>query len=186
MVTGVDALVNGVLKGSRGIPVEVLACSDNLVAELTNLIEVRVITASWVIREALEGIMVLISRVVVILGRVPWCIRGKKLVGKGLPLMISEGAHLKPRQSIVDDYPTDVVFTLEDLKAFVDGFAGPGIDVQALVFHLYRGMDGSSPSKVGIVVHDTDVGSLVGFNHTTTSSKGQVVDQVSTKSFNRN
>ena len=60
VVAGTDASVNGVLKGGRGIPIEVLACSDNPVAELTNLIEVRVVATCRVVREAFQGIMVLI------------------------------------------------------------------------------------------------------------------------------
>ena len=129
MVTTVDASVNGVLKGDRGIPIEVLACSDDPVAELTNLIEVRVVATGRVIRETFKGIMVLITRVVIVLGRVPWCIGSKELVGKGLPLMVSEGLHLEAGQSIVNGYPADVVLTLDDLKSLVDGFARPSIDI---------------------------------------------------------
>ena len=90
-----DTSVNVVFEWDIGGSSKVVTCGNNSMLEVPELVKVGVSTISRVTWEALDGIMVLILRVVIVRGGVPWGIRGKEHVGKGLPFMVSEGAHLE-------------------------------------------------------------------------------------------
>jgi hypothetical protein len=143
---------------------------------LTIFINVFVDSDSSVFEGIVEVVIVAID-VVVEDGGVPRRWGGHYLVREGFHFLIRGWSHGNVWESVGNADGADVtIFGSDALRA--TNFDGSIVDVMSGVFKLWRGMNGTSLTNVGIVVKDTDDGTRVGAYNTSNNSKGNVAHLV--------